>query len=131
MWVFIVGVILLGLELLVGGFYLLWYGLGLALSGGIGWMLGSQAWMAQAIIGLLIGLGLMILFQKRFSQGAKGIKDEFLLQEGEGIVQEGGMVEFRGTLWRYDSPKGESFEAGERVKVVPGEGNWVKIAKKD
>jgi membrane protein implicated in regulation of membrane protease activity len=131
MWVLIIGVVILALELAVGSFYLLWYGLGLIVSGAVGWAIGSENWIVQGVIGLAIGLVLMVAFRKRFAEKMLGkkIKDEFLLEEGEGVVKEGGLVEFRGTTWQYDADKKESFEINERVIVKPTKTNRVFVKK--
>lgn len=131
MWVLIIGVVILALELAVGSFYLLWYGLGLIVSGAVGWAIGSENWIVQGVIGLAIGLVLMVAFRKRFAEKMLGkkIKDEFLLEEGEGVVKEGGLVEFRGTTWQYDTDKKESFEINERVIVKPTKTNRVFVKK--
>ncbi|MDR2081629.1 MAG: hypothetical protein LBP54_07085 [Campylobacteraceae bacterium] len=131
MWILIIGVIILALELAVGSFYLLWYGLGLIISGAIGWAVGSEDWIVQGVTGLAIGLVLMILFRKRLAQKLLGkkIQDEFLLEDGEGVIKEGGLVEFRGTTWRYDKEKSEIFEINERVVVRPTKTNRVFVKK--
>ncbi|MDR2790594.1 MAG: hypothetical protein LBB59_06435 [Campylobacteraceae bacterium] len=131
MWILIIGVIILALEIAVGSFYLLWYGLGLVISGAIGWVIGYEDWIIQGVAGLAIGLVLMIFFRKRLAEKMLGkkIKDEFLLEEGEGIIKEGGLVEFRGTTWRYDKEKNEIFEINERVTVRPTKTNRVFVKK--
>ncbi|MDR1285286.1 MAG: hypothetical protein LBJ88_03700 [Campylobacteraceae bacterium] len=131
MWVLIVGVLILALELISGSFYLLWYGFGLAISGAVGWAIGSDAWIAQSAIGLAIGLILMIAFRKRLYDKIMGhkIKDEFLLEEGEGVIKENNLVEFRGTIWQYDKNKDETFEINERVIVKPTKTNRVFVKK--
>ncbi|MDR2152187.1 MAG: NfeD family protein [Helicobacteraceae bacterium] len=130
-WVLIAGVALVALELVTGGFYLLWYGIGLAVSGAIGWAIGSDEWAWQIAIGMAIGLVLMIVFRKRLVRKRKNEpKDEFLLEEGEGTIKEGDLVEFRGTLWRYDAEVGAQFAVGERVNVRPQPGARVLVRKK-
>jgi membrane protein implicated in regulation of membrane protease activity len=131
MWVLIAGVLILALELLSGSFYLLWYGFGLIVSGAVGWALDSDAWLIQGVTGLGIGLVLMILFRKRLCGKMMGrkIRDEFLLEEGEGVIRENGLVEFRGTIWQYDKNKDEIFEINERVIVKPTKTNRVFIKK--
>jgi membrane protein implicated in regulation of membrane protease activity len=131
MWILIIGVIILALEIAVGSFYLLWYGLGLIVSGAIGWALGSEDWIIQGVIGLAIGLVLMVAFRKRLAEKVLGkkINDEFLLEAGEGVIKEGGLVEFRGTTWRYESEKNETFEINEKVLVRPSKTNRVFVKK--
>ncbi|MDR1006989.1 MAG: hypothetical protein LBL65_00290 [Campylobacteraceae bacterium] len=131
MWILIIGVIILALEVAVGSFYLLWYGLGLIISGAFGWAIGSEDWIIQGVIGLAIGLALMIVFRKRLAEKMLGkkIKDEFLLEEGEGVIKEGGLVEFRGTMWQYDVGKEENFSVNERVIVKPTKTNRVFVKK--
>ncbi len=127
MWVLIAGIALLFCELLTGSFYLLWYGLGLFVSGGAGLIFGLDSWMVQSVIGLVLGVILMVLFQRRFSQKEAVIQDEFLLESGEGIIREEGVVEFRGTLWKYETDV--PYQKGERVFVTPSGGNRVRIKK--
>ncbi|MDR3346836.1 MAG: hypothetical protein LBS73_06645 [Campylobacteraceae bacterium] len=131
MWVLIAGVLILALELLSGSFYLLWYGFGFIVSGAIGWAVGSDAWIVQSATGLGIGLVLMVAFRRRLADKLMGrkIKDEFLLEEGEGVVKENGLVEFRGTTWQYDANKNEHFEINERVIAKPTKSNRVVIKK--
>jgi membrane protein implicated in regulation of membrane protease activity len=132
MWVLIAGICILTLELLSGSFYLLWYGIGLIISGSVGWAIDSDAWIAQSAIGLGIGLVLMIAFRKRLSDKiimGRKIKDEFLLEEGEGVIKENDLVEFRGTTWRYEKDKDEVFEINERVIVKPTSTNRVFVKK--
>ena len=122
---------LIALELATGGFFLLWYGIGLAISGAVGWAIGSDKWAWQIAIGLAIGLALMIVFRKRLVRKRRDEpKDEFLLEEGEGTVKDDVLVEFRGTLWQYDAPDGARFAAGERVNVRHASGLRVFIEKK-
>jgi membrane protein implicated in regulation of membrane protease activity len=131
MWVLIAGVVILALELVSGSFYLLWYGIGLCLAGAVGWAIGDEHTLVQAAIGVAIGIVTMVLFRKRIVGRMMGHKtrDEFLLEEGQGIIREGGLVEFRGTTWQYDVAGGESYEIGERVIVTPAKSNRVHIRK--
>ncbi|MDR1451567.1 MAG: hypothetical protein LBI57_04455 [Helicobacteraceae bacterium] len=130
-WVLIAGATLIALELVTGGFFLLWYGIGLAVSGAVGWALGSEKWALQVAIGLAIGLALMIVFRKRLVRKRSGErKDEFLLEEGVGTIKDESLVEFRGTFWQYDAPDGIEFVAGERVIVRPASDLRVSVAKK-
>ncbi|MDR1912210.1 MAG: hypothetical protein LBQ52_07700 [Helicobacteraceae bacterium] len=131
MWVLIAGAALIALELVTGSFYLLWYGIGLAISGAVGWAIGSEAWIWQSAIGLAIGFVLMLLLRKRIIFRRKNEqKDEFLLVEGEGTIKEGGLVEFRGTLWQYEADGSAEFAVGERVIVRPSAANRVAISKR-
>ncbi|MFV0481193.1 MAG: NfeD family protein [Campylobacteraceae bacterium] len=131
MWVLIAGIIVLALEVLTGSFYLIWYGIGLSLSGAVGWAIGSDAWVIQSVIGLLIGLILMFAFRKRFLHKISTNKnrDEFLLVSGKGIVRENGLVEFRGTTWKYESKSNDIFKINEEVQVTPTTSNTVFIEK--
>ncbi|GHS89555.1 hypothetical protein FACS189487_10010 [Campylobacterota bacterium] len=131
MWVLIVGVVLLVIELLTGSFYILWYGIGLVASGAVGWAIGSEEWIWQSAAGLVIGHILLVLLRKRLivSRRSDERRDEFLLEEGEGVIKDANLVEFRGTIWRYEG-EGE-FAAGERVIVRPDSGgNRVNVRKK-
>ncbi|MDR0747912.1 MAG: hypothetical protein LBE89_08555, partial [Helicobacteraceae bacterium] len=131
MFAAIAGAILIALELATGGFFLLWYGIGLLISGSIGWAIGNNDWVWHTVIGLSIGLVLMILFRRRFVHKNKHEpKDEFLLEEGTGEITENDMVNFRGTLWQYESNDSNAqFSVGEKVRVFPAKGNVVTIGK--
>lgn len=132
MFVTIFGVLLIVLELVTGSFYIFWYGIGMIISGGAGWILKSNNWTLQGAIGLGIGLILMILFQKKLLEKlklTKHIKDEFLLEPGEGVIKENCIVEFRGTTWQYENNKNEKFEINEKVLVIPSKNNRVIVEK--
>ena len=131
MWILIVGFILILLELVTGSFYLLWYGIGLALVGSVGWAISDEQYYIQLFIGLAIGAVLMFSFRKRvLNKISKNNKiDTFLLEKGKGIVVENSLVDFRGTTWKYESNADELFEIGEEVLVTPTSTNRVFIGK--
>jgi membrane protein implicated in regulation of membrane protease activity len=131
MWVLIVGVIFIILELLTGSFYIIWYGIGLTLSGAVGWSISDEHYLMQAVIGLVIGAILMFGFRERVLNkiSINNKKDEFLLEKGKGVVAENSLVEFRGTTWRYENKTGDIFEIGEEVSVIPTNTNKVFIEK--
>lgn len=131
MWVVIVGFILILLELATGSFYLLWYGIGLVLSGATGWGFGNENYLIQTVIGLAIGAVLMFSFRKRVLNkiSKNNHRDEFLLEKGKGVVLENSLVDFRGTTWRYENKTDDTFEIGEEVFVIPTTTNRVFIEK--
>lgn len=132
MWILIFGTILLVIELLlVNSFYILWYGIGFILSGGIGWLFGYENYTIQGFIGVAIGAILMFLFRKKLLSKIFKInnKDEFLLEKGRGVVLEDSLVKFRGTTWKYENRSDDTFETGEEVLVIPATNNNVFIEK--
>lgn len=131
MWVLIAGFVLILLELATGSFYLLWYGIGLALTGAVGWAIGDEHYLVQSFIGLAIGAALMFSFRKRILNkiSKNNKRDEFLLEKGKGVVIENSLVEFRGTTWKYENKTNEVFEIGEEVLVIPTNSNKVLIEK--
>lgn len=132
---FIAGGVLLLLELLAPGSFLLWFGIAAivtgALSFGIGW-----AWQTQFIVFAVISL-LLVPLWRRIARSSNAITDQpFLNRRNVGMVGRGftlekpivngtGTVRIDDTIWRIAGP---DLAAGSRVKVVRADGAelWVE-----
>jgi membrane protein implicated in regulation of membrane protease activity len=132
---FIVGGVLLLLELLAPGVFMLWLGVAAIVTGaltfGIGW-----SWQTQFIAFAVISLALVPLWL-RVLRSSKTITDQpFLNRRNVGLVGRGftlekpivngsGTVRIDDTIWRIAGP---DLAAGSRVKVVRADGAelWVE-----
>lgn len=134
---FIAGGILLLLELLVPGAFLLWFGLAALVVGALSFAV-DLSWQAQLICFAVISAALVPLWL-RISRNSKNITDQpFLNRRNVGmvgraftlekpIVNGNGTVKIDDTIWRIAGP---DMPAGSRVKVVRADGAelWVEGA---
>lgn len=127
------GVILMGLEMLVGSFYIFWFGIGFFVVGIIEYFVPFSGAIYQISTALIISLILLFTLKKRvnflLSRSEKEIKDDFLNEEGEGIIKEG-MVFYKGTMWLYE-PRDLKLKEGAYVKVLSTKGNLAIVEKID
>lgn len=118
-----VGALLMAAELAFFSFYLLFFGLGFVIVGVVNFWLPS-AWYHQIWHMLFVSLALLFFFRswllRKFGR-SQGFKEDFLDEEGLGVVREG-MIYYKGTLWHYD---GDEIEEGRKVKVLKTRGNHV------
>jgi membrane protein implicated in regulation of membrane protease activity len=130
----VLGLILLGLEIVVPGSFFVWFGLA-AMIVGVAALLIVWPWQAQIVVFAFLALGLVILGRRFFS--AKSQSDRpFLNARAEGyvgtthvlaepIVHGQGRVRIDDTNWRLVGP---DLPAGARVKVVSTDGAVLKVA---
>lgn len=123
-----IGIFLIGLEVLLSSFFIIWFGMGFLLIGiwhyifpftEGAYQLASVAILSMVLLFLFKGKTRKLLFKQ-----SEVIKDDYLNEMGYGEVVEG-MISFKGTLWKYE-PKMELKE-GQRVKVLEAKNNRVKI----
>ncbi|PID47737.1 MAG: nodulation protein NfeD [Proteobacteria bacterium] len=123
------GLLLVGLEIFVGSFYILWFGIGFLIVGIIEYFIPFSSFLYQLATAFSIALLLLFALQKKvkilFKTGEKEIKDDFLNEEGEGVIKEE-MVFFKGTLWEYE-PKDLKVKEGDRVRVLEARGSRARI----
>lgn len=122
------GMLLVVAELLVGSFFLLFFGLGFLAVGILGFFI-DFSWHVQILLASLVSVALLVLLKKpmkeKFYSSKDEVKDDFLNESGEGEIKEG-MVYFKGTLWSYDG----DLKDGQKVQVIGTKGNKV-ILKND
>ncbi len=124
-----IGVVLIGLEMLVGTFYILWFGVGFFVVGVMEYFMPFSNALYQISLALTISLVLLFSLKKHISnllhKSEKEVKDDFLNEVGEGVIKEG-MVFYKGTLWEYE-PKDLHVKEGLHVKVLSTKKNKAKI----
>lgn len=117
------GVLLVVAELLVGSFFILFFGLGFLVVGILCFFV-NFSWYVQILLASILSFIFLIVLKRpikeRFYASKNEVKDDFLNESGEGEIKEG-MVYFKGTLWHYDG----NLKDGERVFVVGTKGNRV------
>jgi membrane protein implicated in regulation of membrane protease activity len=132
---FIAGAVLLLLELLMPGVFMLWLGIAAIVTGALSFAIG-WSWQAQFIAFAVISLVLVPLWL-RVSRRSNAITDQpFLNRRNVGLVGRGftlekpivngaGTIRIDDTIWRIAGPE---LPAGSRVKVVRADGAelWVE-----
>jgi membrane protein implicated in regulation of membrane protease activity len=125
----VLGFVLLGLEILVPGFFLLWIGLAALATGALSLLLwGSALWPWEVQVLLFLALSLVLAFAGRRIMKATGdVSDQPLLNRRgdqlvgrtatltEPIVNGRGRMKIGDTLWRVTGP---DLPAGATVRVA-------------
>lgn len=122
-----VGILLIVAEMLVMGFFLIFFGIGFVVVGLLDFAFEIDI-LWQILLAFVISFVLLFALRKPIKRAFhkdNGIKDEFLDDEGEGEIKEG-MVYFKGTLWKADiSELGE----GDKVEVLGIKNGEILIKK--
>jgi len=133
---FILGIILLAIEIVAPGASFLWLGLAALLTGGLTFAIGWD-WQAQSIAFAILSIVSLVLWWKI----GRGVKDEsdqpFLNRRAEAfvgrvftlekpIVDGVGTVRIDDTIWRITGP---DCQAGSRIKVMRGEGGTLAVER--
>lgn len=134
----LLGFVLLGLEILVPGVFLLWIGIAAILTGTLSlqvWEMAFWTWQVQVLVFLL--LSLVSAYVGRRILGARGgISEEPLLNRraeqlvgrtatlGEPITEGYGRMKIGDTLWRV---RGPDLPVGARVKVIDVSGGELLV----
>jgi membrane protein implicated in regulation of membrane protease activity len=132
---FILGLILIGLELLVPGAFLLWFGVA-AIATGIVVLVTDLSWQVEVLIFVVFAIA-SVFVARRFSPGEKVASDSpFLNRRAEALVgrvfvleeaiQAGnGRARVEDSLWRV---KGPDMPVGARVRVERVEGTTLVVS---
>ncbi len=139
-WIWVVlGLVLLGAELLTpGGFYLLFFGCGalaVGLLGALGWS--GPTWLQGALFSLLSVLSLLLFRRplvRKVRQGAGSNAMDSLVGEtafarGEIPANGFGKAELRGTTWSVRNVGEEAVSPQQRCRVERVEGLTLWIRK--
>jgi membrane protein implicated in regulation of membrane protease activity len=133
------GLILLGAEILVPGFFLIWIGIAAIGVGALSlalWDFAYWTWQVQVLF--FLALALAAAFVGRSLMGGKAISDQPLLNRRsdqlvgmtatlqEAIVNGRGRIRINDTTWRVTGP---DLEAGTRVRVARAEGAELVVEK--
>src|SRR5688500_1356541 len=125
----IVGLVLMALELLLPGVFLLWLGLAALLVGIIS-LFADWVWQVQVIAFAAFSLAAVPLWRRLASQSAPNVDSLFLNRRSDALVGRvftlekpimdgSGTVRVDDTVWRV---RGPDCPAGSRVKVVRSDG---------
>ena len=138
----VLGLVLVVIEMIAPGFFLLWIGLAAGVTGlilvildkGLGMGL---AWEVQFLIFGVLAIGSVVAARSYFRRNPISTDDATLNRRGsqyigrvfnldEAIVNGVGKVKVGDGWWRAEGP---DLPAGERVKVVGVDGNMLKVEK--
>jgi inner membrane protein len=134
----VVGTVLVALEMLIPGIFLLWLGVAALVLGTLLWILPAVSLTLQIVLYAALAI-LAIIFAKRYQnklyknpsdqphlneRGADLIGQEFILLEP--IVNGTGRIKIGATWW---SARGEDAPAGAKVRVVKLESALVFVEK--
>jgi inner membrane protein len=135
----VLGLVLLGLEIVVPGVYLLWIGVAALLTGALTiqlWHWDLMTWQIQALV--FIALSLLTVWGGRRIFGGAEHSDQPLLNRrreqligltavlDEPIREGNGRIRLGDTLWRV---KGPDLPAGSRVRVTGVEDTRLVVAE--
>jgi inner membrane protein len=136
-WI-ILGCILLALEIVVPGVYLLWIGVAALLTGTLSFQLADVAiwtWQAQTVFFLVLSIATALIGRRIFSGDAE-VTDEPLLNRREQqmignlatleeAIRDGrGFVRIGDTLWQVTGP---DLPAGTRIRVIGATGGTLAV----
>lgn len=135
-WVAI-GLVLLVLEIVIPGVFLLWFGMGAILVGALSIMFANAAfwpWEVQILVFIVLSLVLAFYGKRMMDKG--DVTDEPLLNKRseqmigrtatltEPIAEGYGRIRLGDTLWRV---RGPNLPVGARVKVATVQGNELVV----
>lgn len=137
---FILGAILLAIEILAPGVYLLWLGVAAIITGLLSFLLGNAGiwgWQTQVLVFLALSIICVLIGRRVFPTSGSDDTDEPLLNQRERQlvgrtatleepISEGrGRIRLGDTLWRVTGP---DLAAGTQVRVVAAEGGQLTVA---
>lgn len=139
-WI-VVGILLTLAELAIPAFYVIWFGLGALLVGGLLVFAPDLSSTAQVMLWIVASLAMVILwfrvFKQNFDRTRSGTADGEAIGEIGLLV--GAIVPFGKGKVRFQRPllgsdewiclADDAIPAGERVHVVGVEGSFLKVAK--
>lgn len=130
----IAGVILLGLEIVLPGSIVMWFGIAAIVVGAVS-LLVDWPWQAQWIVFGILSVISLIIGRRYFVHSKVETEDEHLNERAarligrklvlsDAIEQNDGRVRIADTLWRVTGP---DLPAGAAVKVVGVEGSVLVV----
>lgn len=125
----IVGLVLVGLELLAPGVFLFWLGLAALIVGMLSFLI-DWSWQTQVIVFALLAIAAVPLWRRFAQRKSEPSDNSFLNKRNDAligrvftlekpIVDGYGTVRVGDTVWRVNGP---DTAAGDRVKVVKADG---------
>ena len=133
----VLGLVLVVIEMIAPGFFLLWIGLAAGVTGVILAIAPGLGWQVQFLIFGVLAIGSVVAARSYFRRNPIVSDDATLNRRGaqyigrifsldEAIVNGVGKVKVGDSWWRAEGP---DLPAGERVKVVGVDGNMLKVEK--
>jgi len=130
----IAGLLLMGLEVLAPGVFLLWLGLA-ALLVGVITLFADWVWQVQVIAFAAFSLAAVPLWRRLASQSAPNADSQFLNRRSDALVGRvftlekpimdgSGTVRVDDTVWRV---RGPDSPAGSRIKIVRTDGGSLVV----
>jgi membrane protein implicated in regulation of membrane protease activity len=133
---FILGLLLLGLEMLTGTFVVLFFACGALVIALVAWLGLVTSAAAQIFLFALLSGGGLLAFRDRIRRGWGGPKEHLRGDVHQEILVESAVadgadfeVSYQGARWAASNQCGRSLVAGERVKIAKVEG--VKLVVKE
>jgi len=134
----VVGLVLLGLEILVPGTFFLWFGIAAIIVGSISLFI-VWSWQVQVIVFIAIALAALIASRFFLRPGSRAEETQFLNQRAERltgrtftltepIVEGAGRLRIDDTFWRVSGP---DLPAGTRVKVISADGALLRVGPEE
>lgn len=135
----LLGAILLALEIIIPGIFVLWIGIAAVITGALSlqlWSWDPWTWQVQVIVFLFLAIASVVVGKRWSDKAAAKETDEPLLNMraaqliGRTSVLEQPILEGRGrirlddTIWRVNGP---DLPAGSRVKVVSVHGTELHV----
>ena len=135
----ILGAVLLALEILTPGVYLLWLGVAAILTGTLSlqfWEAGFWGWQVQIVVFLALSIVSVLVGRRLFPTTGTEDTDQPLLNQRdlqlvgrtatleEAIAEGHGRIRLGDTLWRVSGP---DLPAGTRVRVVAASGGELRV----
>ena len=127
-WV-VVGLLLLGLELLLPGNVFVWFGVAAILTGILA-LLASPGWQTELLVFIVLAVALVVVGRRVFSRETSPGERPFLNDRarrlvgtsyvlGEPIVNGQGRIRVDDTNWRVNGP---DLPAGTKVRIASADG---------
>jgi inner membrane protein len=134
------GLVLLALEIMVPGIFLLWIGIAAIIVGALTLMIGDAAmwsWQLQIVLFLILSLVSAYIGKKVMAKGDGASDEPFLNQRAEQLVgrtatlaepiSDGrGRIKLGDTQWRVSGP---DLPVGTKVKVVSTDGSELSVER--
>ena len=135
----ILGAVLLSLEIVLPGVYLLWLGIAAFLTGTLSlqlWESGFWVWQVQVLVFLALSILSALIGRRFFPNTGTEDTDQPLLNQrdrqlvgrtatlAEPIAEGMGRIRLGDTLWRVTGP---DLPTGTRVRVVASEDGYLKV----
>jgi inner membrane protein len=139
-WVWVVAglVLLLGEMMTPGGFFLIFFGIGALIVGGLKWLGLSMSFLVEGLIFVVVSVGALAIFRKPLMEHFKkqltpqppvdSFVGEVAIAQEEIPVNGIGKAEMRGTSWNAQNAGPETIAklARCRVERVEGLTLWVR-----